>query len=93
MHRLSFIFHHDQLSGQGFKVEGGSGRHRGRREKDAGGLVTQGTQGTKGSRRQSLAGQARLVKLGTGPRPPGMCGRGWWMEASAHGASGSSPDE
>lgn len=48
--------------------------------------------GDKGSRRQSLAGQARLAEAGRGSkatRP--ACGRGWWMEASATEPAGSSP--
>ena len=48
--------------------------------------------GDKGSRRQSLVGQARLAEAGRrskATRP--VCGRGWWMEASATEPAGSSP--
>lgn len=74
-------------------VEGGSGRHRGRREKDEGASLWS-LKVPRGQREQETepgrAGQVGEAGHGSKATRP-MCGRGWWMEASAMEPAGSSP--
>lgn len=88
MHRLSLFFYQDQLWIPRASVEGGSGRHEGGGKRMRGPPGHSRYPGDKGSRRQS-PGRAGH-RLGIGSTPPGLCGRGWWMECKAMEPAGSS---